>query len=364
MLDEVDKLGRDFRGDPAAALLEILDPAQNHTFRDHYLDLPFDLSNTFFICTANALETIPGPLLDRLEIMTLPGYSEEEKLEIARRYLLPRQIDNTGLLPEQLQLSEAALRTIIGRYTREAGVRQLERTIGSVARKIARRVALQEPLKAHLEPTDLDDLLGPETYAFEEARQQLPVGVAAGLAVTPTGGEVLYVEAQLLPGGKGLTLTGQLGEVMRESAEIARDLLWSEASRFDVNVKAFETNGMHIHVPAGAIPKDGPSAGIAIATALTSLLTHKPVRSDTAMTGEITLAGLVLPVGGVKEKVLAARRAGLRRVIVPKANAKDLRRLPEAVRHEMHFVLVERFGEVARDAIPALDLEYLSEISV
>jgi ATP-dependent Lon protease len=215
-----------------------------------------------------------------------------------------------------------------------------------------------------LEPADLDELLGPETYAFEEARQQLPAGVAAGLAVTPTGGEVLYVEAQLLPGGKGLTLTGQLGEVMRESAEIARDLLWAEASRFDVDVKAFETHGMHIHVPAGAIPKDGPSAGTAIATALTSLLTHKAVRSDTAMTGEITLAGLVLPVGGIKEKVLAARRAGLRRVIVPKANAKDLRKLPEAVRQEMHFVLVERFVEVARDAIPALELEYISELSV
>jgi ATP-dependent Lon protease len=364
MLDEVDKLGRDFRGDPAAALLEILDPAQNHTFRDHYLDLPFDLSNAFFICTANALETIPGPLLDRLEIMTLPGYSEEEKLEIARRYLLPRQIDNGGLLPEQLQLTDAALRTIIGRYTREAGVRQLERTIASIARKIARRVALQEPLKTHLEPADLDDLLGPENYSFEEARQQLPAGVAAGLAVTPTGGDVLYVEAQLLPGGKGFTLTGQLGDVMRESAEIARDLLWAEASRFDVDLKAFETNGMHIHVPAGAIPKDGPSAGTAIATALTSLLTHKPVRADTAMTGEITLAGLVLPVGGIKEKVLAARRAGLRRVILPKSNAKDLRKLPEAVRNEMHFVLVERFVEVARDAIPALELACFSEVPV
>jgi ATP-dependent Lon protease len=364
MLDEVDKLGRDFRGDPASALLEILDPAQNHTFRDHYLDLPFDLSNTFFICTANALETIPGPLLDRLEIMTLPGYSEEEKLEIARRYLLPRQIDNTGLLPEQLQIPEATLRTIIGRYTREAGVRQLERTIGRIGRKIARRVALQETLKPELEPLDLDELLGPETYPFEEARQQLPAGVAAGLAVTPTGGEVLYVEAQLLPGGKGLTLTGQLGEVMRESAEIARDLLWAEASRFDINIKAFETNGTHIHVPAGAIPKDGPSAGIAIATALTSLLTHKPARPDTAMTGEITLAGLVLPVGGIKEKVLAARRAGLRRVILPKANAKDLRKLPEAVQQEMHFVLVERFVDVARAAIPALELEFVTEIPV
>lgn len=358
MLDEVDKLGRDFRGDPAAALLEILDPAQNHTFRDHYLDLPFDLSKVFFICTANALETIPGPLLDRMEIMTLAGYSEEEKLEIAQRYQLPRQLEHTGLTPEQLPLSEAALRMMIGRYTREAGVRQLERTIGQVARKIARRVAMQETLPAGLEPADLEDLLGPEMYAWEEARQNLPAGVAAGLAVTPAGGDVLYIEAQLLPGGKGLTLTGQLGDVMRESAEIARDLLWAEASQLDVDVKTFESNGMHVHVPAGSIPKDGPSAGIALATALASLLMRKPVRSDTAMTGEITLAGLVLPVGGIKEKVLAARRAGLRRVILPKANAKDLRKLPDAVRDEMAFILVERFAEVIHNAIADLDLAY------
>src|SRR5262245_3596737 len=358
MLDEVDKLGRDFRGDPAAALLEILDPAQNHTFRDHYLDLPFDLSKVFFICTANALETIPGPLIDRLEIMTLAGYSEEEKLEIAKRYLVPRQREHTGLTPAQLPLSEAALRTMISHYTREAGVRQLERTIGQVARKIARRVAMHETLPAGLEPADLDNLLGPEMYLWEEARQNLPAGVAAGLAVTPTGGDVLYIEAQLLPGGKGVTLTGHVGDVMRESAEIARDLLWAEASQLDIDVKAFESNGMHVHVPAGAIPKDGPSAGIALATALASLLTRKSVRSDTAMTGEITLAGLVLPVGGIKEKVLAARRAGLRRVILPKANAKDLRKLPDAVRDEMAFILVERFVEVIHNAIADLDLAY------
>lgn len=355
MLDEVDKLGRDFRGDPAAALLEILDPAQNHTFRDHYLDLPFDLSHVFFICTANTLETIPGPLLDRLEIMTLAGYSEEEKLEIARRYLLPRQTSDNGLQPEQLLLPEATLRTMISRYTHEAGVRQLERTIGQVARKIARKVAMKEPLKERIGAEELDALLGPETHPFEEARQDLPPGVAAGLAVTPAGGDVLYVEAQLLSGGKGLTLTGQLGDVMRESAEIARDLLWAEASRMEINPKIFESNGMHVHVPAGAIPKDGPSAGIAIATALTSLLTHTAVRSDTAMTGELTLAGLVLPIGGVKEKVLAARRAGLKRVILPKANAKDLRKLPEAVRDEMEIILVERFSEVIQDTLPALD---------
>ncbi|MGQ4807859.1 Lon protease 2 [Candidatus Entotheonellaceae bacterium PAL068K] len=364
MLDEVDKLGRDFRGDPAAALLEILDPAQNHTFRDHYLDLPYDLSKTFFICTANALETIPGPLLDRLELMTLPGYSQEEKLEIARRYLVPRQVDNTGLTADHLPLPQATLGTMISRYTREAGVRQLERTIGQVARKIARRVAMREPLQEHIAPEALDDLLGPATYTLEEARQILPPGVAAGLAVTPTGGDVLYVEAQLLPGGKGLTLTGQLGDVMRESAEIARDLLWAEAAHFDIDVKIFETQGMHVHVPAGAIPKDGPSAGIALATALTSLLAKKPVRTDTAMTGEITLAGLVLPVGGIKEKILAARRAGLRRVILPKTNANELRKLPEAVQHEMAFVLVESFAEVVRDAIPALNLDVLTEIAL
>ena len=361
MLDEVDKLGRDFRGDPAAALLEILDPAQNHTFRDHYLDLPFDLSNVFFICTANTLDTVPAPLIDRLETMTLAGYSAEEKLEIAWRYLLPRQVERNGLSAEQLPLSEAALRAIINHYTHEAGVRQLERMVGQVGRKIARQVAMQETLRESLEADDLDDLLGPETHLLEEARQHLAPGVAAGLAVTPAGGDVLYIEAQLLPGGKGLTLTGQLGEVMRESAEIARDLLWAAAGRLDIQARNFETNGMHVHVPAGAIPKDGPSAGIAVAAALTSLLTHAPVRSDTAMTGEITLAGLVLPVGGVKEKVLAARRAGFRRVILPKANAKDLRKLPDAVREEMEFVLAEQFDDVIRNAIPDLELADLSK---
>jgi ATP-dependent Lon protease len=364
MLDEVDKLGRDFRGDPASALLEILDPAQNHTFRDHYLDLPFDLSHTLFLCTANTLETIPGPLLDRIEILHLPGYSEEEKLKIAQQYLMPRQIERTGLTSEQLPLAEAALRRLISHYTREAGVRQRERTIGRVAQKIARKVAMREALSGHLEPEELEELLGPEMYRVETARQHPPAGVVAGLAVTPTGGDVLYVEAQILAGGKGLTLTGQLGDVMRESAEIARNLLWAEASRFGINVQRFDKNGLHIHVPAGATPKDGPSAGIAMATALTSLLTNKPVRDDTAMTGEITLSGLVLPVGGIKEKVLAARRAGLTRVILPKANAKDLRKLPAEISEEMEFVFVERFNEVIEDAIPQLQLTFYSEITV
>ncbi len=364
MLDEVDKLGRDFRGDLASALLEILDPAQNHTFRDHYLDLPFDLSNVFFVCTANSLESIPGPLLDRMEILSLSGYSEEEKLAIARQYLVPRQRERMGLSETQFPLAESAVQRIISHYTREAGVRQLERTIGRVGQKIARQVAMDESLPAQIEPEELEDLLGPEIYRMEAARQQLPAGVVAGLAVTPVGGDVLYVEAQTLPGGKGLSLTGQLGDVMRESAEIARNLLWGEASRFGVNAQRFGENGVHIHVPAGATPKDGPSAGIAMATALTSLLTQKPVRDDTAMTGEITLSGLVLPVGGIVEKVLAARRAGLKRVILPKANAKDLRKLPEDVSQEIEFVFVEHFDEVARNAIPGLETMYLTEINV
>ncbi len=364
MLDEVDKLGRDFRGDPASALLEILDPAQNHTFRDHYLDLSFDLSNVFFVCTANSLESIPGPLLDRMEILSLPGYSEEEKLAIAQQYLVPRQRDNTGLSETQFPLAESALQRIVSHYTREAGVRQLERTIGRVAQKIARKVAMDEPLHEQVEPEELEDLLGPEIYRVEAARQQLSPGVVAGLAVTPTGGDVLYVEAQTLPGGKGLSMTGQLGDVMRESAEIARNLLWGEASRFGIKTRRFDENGVHIHVPAGATPKDGPSAGIAMATALTSLLTQKPVRDDTAMTGEITLSGLVLPVGGIKEKVLAAQRAGLKRVILPKANAKDLRKLPEAVSEDMEFVFVEHFDEVAREAISGLAASYYTEIPV
>ncbi len=364
MLDEVDKLGRDFRGDPASALLEILDPAQNNTFRDHYLDLPFDLSSVFFICTANTLETIPGPLLDRMEILHLSGYSEEEKFSIAQRYLIPRQVEHTGLQPEQLPLTDAGVQRIISHYTREAGVRQLERTIGRVAQKIARRVAMHETLADRLEPEDLEELLGPEAYRVEAARQSLPPGVVAGLAVTAAGGDILYIEAASLAGGKGMTLTGQLGDVMRESAEISRHLLWSEATRFGIEVQRFESEGLHIHVPAGATPKDGPSAGIAMATALTSLLTRKPVRADTAMTGEITLSGLVLPVGGVKEKVLAARRAGLKRVILPKANAKDLRKLPDAVYEEMELVFVEHFTEVIQEAIPALDMTYYTEIVI
>jgi len=351
MLDEVDKLGHDFRGDPAAALLEILDPEQNHAFRDNYLDLPFDLSRVFFITTANTLDSIPRPLLDRLEILRLSGYSNEEKMEIARRYLLPRQLQRTGLTAEQLALAEEALRQVIARYTREAGVRQLEQTLGRLARKIAVRFAEGRDGATTIRPEDLAPLLGPERFTLERARQQLPPGVATGLAWTEAGGEVLYIEATLLPGSRQLRLTGQLGDVMRESAKTAQSYVWSHAEQLGIAPEQFQTSGVHIHVPAGAIPKDGPSAGVAMVAALASLYSQTPVRSDTAMTGEITLAGLVLPIGGVKEKILAARRAGIRRVILPRDNAKDVPDLPEEVRRETEVVFAESIDDVLAAAL-------------
>ncbi len=354
MLDEVDKLGRDFRGDPAAALLEILDPEQNKTFRDNYLDLPFDLSKVLFVTTANALDTIPRPLLDRMELLRLAGYSEEEKLEIAKRYLLPKQLKETGLSAEQCTIPDDTVRWITSRYTREAGVRQLERAIGRVARKIALRFAEGNAESCVVRPDDLIEMFGPEPFSQEQARRELPPGVATGLAWTETGGDVLYIEATLLPDGKGLTLTGQLGEVMQESAKAAQSYIWSHAGDFEIDPALFKNSGIHVHVPAGAIPKDGPSAGVTMATALTSLYTKLPARSDVAMTGEITLTGLVLPIGGVKEKVLAARRAGILTVILPKGNQKDLRDLPEHVRNEMKFIFAERVEDVLRAAVPML----------
>jgi ATP-dependent Lon protease len=354
MLDEVDKLGRDFRGDPAAALLEILDPEQNKNFRDNYLDLPFDLSKVFFITTANTLDTVPGPLIDRMEILRLPGYSEEEKTEIAKRYLVPRQVKQAGLKPEEVAFEDDALRYIIARYTREAGVRQLERTIGRVVRKIALRHAEGKIEPVTLHPGELADMLGPEIFSQDELRKEQPPGVATGLAWTEAGGEVLYIEASLLPGGKGLTITGQIGEVMQESARAAQSFVWSHAEELGIDPAVFRDAGLHIHVPAGAVPKDGPSAGITMATAMASLYTRTPVRSDTAMTGEITLTGLVLPIGGVKEKLLAARRAGIRRAILPKGNEKDLRELPDSVRGDMEFVFAGRIEEVLRAAVPGM----------
>ncbi|MEX5220164.1 MAG: endopeptidase La [Nitrospira sp.] len=354
MLDEVDKLGRDFRGDPAAALLEILDPAQNHTFRDHYLDLPFDLSKVFFITTANTLDTITQPLLDRMEIIRLNGYSEKEKREIAVRYLWPRRLKEAGIKSEQVDLPHEVIDHVISRYTREAGVRQLEQMLGRLTRKVAIKFA---DLPAEVPPQtiaikqgDLDEWLGQERFMPEEARKQLPPGVATGLAWTPVGGDVLYIETTLLPGSHDLTLTGQLGDVMQESARAARSYLWSHAEAMGLDISRFKRNGVHIHIPSGAIPKDGPSAGITMATALASVYVGKPVRTDTAMTGEISLSGLVLPIGGLKEKVLAAHRAGLKRIILPKANEKDLKDIPDEVRQDLEFILVQTIDEVLRAA--------------
>src|SRR5690606_6715745 len=313
MLDEIDKLGRDFRGDPASALLEVLDPEQNHEFRDHYLDVAVDLSEVLFITTANELEPIPGPLRDRMEIIQLSGYTEQEKVQIAERYLVPRQIRENGLRPEEIEFTEDALFTIVRDYTREAGVRTLEREIGRAARKVVTRIAEGTTDKVVIDRSNLRELLGKPRYGYREEieeRTDRP-GVATGLAWTPVGGEVLFVEAARMPGGKGFQYTGQLGEVMQESARTALSYIRSQASSLNIDETLFEKNDIHLHVPAGAVPKDGPSAGVTMAVALASLLTGRPVKSNVAMTGEITLRGKVLPVGGIKDKVLAAHRLGV-----------------------------------------------------
>ncbi|MBV8573240.1 MAG: endopeptidase La [Acidobacteriaceae bacterium] len=360
LLDEVDKLGRDFRGDPAAALLEVLDPEQNKTFRDNYLDLAFDLSKVLFITTANSLDTIPQPLLDRMEILRLSGYSEEEKLQIARRYLIPRQLKATGLSDEEIEFTDDGLKAIIRGYTREAGLRRLERAIARVTRKVTLQFAEGQTGNVLVTPEALLDLLGPESFLPEEARKTVPPGVVTGLAWTETGGDVLYIETALLPNGKGLTMTGQLGEVMQESAKIAQSYIWAHAADLGVDPEVIKDNGVHVHVPAGAIPKDGPSAGVTMTSAMASLYTGLPARSDIAMTGEITLAGLVLPIGGVKEKVLAARRSGINRVILPLGNKKDLRDLPDHVRQEMQFHFVSRVEELLSIVIPQINLKPLA----
>ncbi|GJL54618.1 MAG: Lon protease [Nitrospirales bacterium] len=355
MLDEVDKVGRDFRGDPASALLEILDPSQNHTFRDNYLDLPFDLSKVMFITTANTLDSISRPLLDRMEVIRLPGYSQQEKLEIAIRYLWPRQQKEAGLTDTEVALDKDVLPHIINRYTREAGVRQLEQQLARLTRKVALRLAErspdQEPEPIRIPKTELSEMLGVERFMPEEGRKELPVGVATGLAWTEAGGDVLYVESTLLPGGSDLTITGQIGDVMQESARAARSYLWSRAETMGLAISLFKRNGLHIHVPEGAIPKDGPSAGVTMASALASIFLRIPVRQDTAMTGEINLSGLVLPVGGIKEKILAAHRVGLRRILLPKANEKDLKDVPEPVKQDINVVFVETIDEVLREVL-------------
>ncbi len=351
MLDEIDKMGSGIHGDPAAAMLEVLDPEQNGTFRDNYLDVPFDLSRVVFITTANMLETIPGPLRDRMEIIALSGYTAGEKLEIARRYLVRRQLDANGLKAEQVEIDDAALRRIIEGYTREAGVRNLEREIGRVLRHVAVEFAEGSSEKKRIDVRQVEEILGPVRFENEVAMRSSVPGVATGLAWTPVGGDILFIEATRTPGGGKLLLTGQLGEVMRESAQAALSLVKSQAVALGIDPALFEKSDIHVHVPAGATPKDGPSAGVAMFMALTSLLTGRVIRSDTAMTGEISLRGLVLPVGGIKEKVVAAAAAGITRVMLPARNKRDYDDIPEEVRKALEFVWLEKVEDAVAQAL-------------
>ena len=352
VLDEVDKLGADWRGDPSSALLEVLDPAQNHTFRDHYLEVELDLSKVLFIATANVADTIPGPLLDRMEVIRIDGYTEDEKLAIARNHLLPRQLERTALRPEEVEVTDEALRTVSADYTREAGVRNLEREIGRLLRKVATKLASGEAeAPVAIDGPDVRSWLGRARFFFEAAERTSVPGVATGLAVTGTGGDVLFIEATGMEGPEGLTLTGQLGDVMKESAEIALSYVRSHADELGVEPSRFTGKRFHLHVPAGAVPKDGPSAGVTMTTALVSLLTDRPVRPVVGMTGEVTLQGRVLPIGGVKQKVLAAHRAGLTHVVLPYRNGPDLEDVPEAVRDTVTFTLAETVDDVLAAAL-------------
>jgi ATP-dependent Lon protease len=354
MLDEIDKVGvGGFHGDPASALLEVLDPEQNATFRDNYLGVPFDLSRVTFIATANVLDTIPGPLRDRMEIIHLPGYTQEEKLQIARKYLVPRQLEQNGLSADSFELTDAAIEAIVRDYTREAGVRNLEREIGSVARSASVRIAGGEAPRVRVDAADLQEILGPARFEAEIAARTSVPGVATGLAWTPVGGDILFIEASRTPGNGRLILTGQLGEVMKESAQAALTLVKSRAASLGVDPALFEKSDVHVHVPAGAIPKDGPSAGVAMFMALASLLAERVVRNDTAMTGEISLRGLVLPVGGIKEKVLAAMRAGITTVMLPRRNQKDLQDVPREARDKLRFVWLDTVDDAVAEALRA-----------
>jgi ATP-dependent Lon protease len=365
MLDEIDKLSFDFRGDPASALLEVLDPEQNNEFRDNYLEVAYDLSQVMFITTANQIETIPGPLLDRMEIIQLSGYIENEKLQIALQYLIPRQLRENSLHPDEVEFTKQALSTIIRHFTREAGVRNLEREIGSICRKIATRITEGVSEKQIITPEKVTKLLGRPKYLGTEEiqrRTEMP-GVATGLAWTPVGGDVLFIEATQMPGSKGFLTTGSVGKVMQESSQAALSFVRSRASILGIDPNLFEFTDIHLHIPAGSQPKDGPSAGVTMATALVSLLTKKPVRHDTGMTGEITLRGQVLPVGGIKEKVLAAHRAGLKTVILPRDNKADLDDLPEEVHNSINFILVDTVDEVITNALEEIkqpDVELIS----
>jgi ATP-dependent Lon protease len=351
LIDEIDKMGADWRGDPASAMLEVLDPEQHSTFRDHYLDLPFDLSKVLFICTANQLETIPGPLLDRMDVIQLSGYTEDEKVQIARRFLVPKQLEAHGLSAEHVEIDDDALRTIVREYTREAGLRNLERRIADVLRKTARRVAEGESGDVRIDDDAVREALGPRRFAGEVRKRTSDPGVATGLAVTAVGGDVLFIEATAYPGKGGLRITGQLGEVMQESAQAALSWVRSNAGRLGIDEEWFAEHDIHIHVPAGAVPKDGPSAGVTMATAIVSLVTGRTVSEEVGMTGEITLTGQVLQIGGVREKVLAAQRAGLKKVVVPHENEADLSELPEETRAEIAFVLADTADEVLDAAL-------------
>ena len=351
MLDEIDKVGADFRGDPSAALLEVLDPEQNHTFSDHYLNLPFDLSNVLFICTANLLDPVPAALADRMEVIQLSGYTNEEKLEIARKYLIPRQLEDNGISTKHLELSDDAVLRIIAEYTKEAGLRNLEREIASICRKVARKVAEGKRELTRITRANIHSFLGAPKFLPEAEQEHHEIGVATGLAWTSTGGEVLYVEASLSKGRGNLTLAGQLGDVMKESAQAAVSYARAHAAKLGIEEDFYQKLDIHIHVPAGAIPKDGPSAGITMATALISALTKRPVSRDVAMTGEITLRGRVLPIGGLKEKCLAAFRAGIKTVIVPDRNKKDLDEIPKPLRRKLHWVIAENMSDVLQIAL-------------
>jgi ATP-dependent Lon protease len=351
MLDEIDKIGADFRGDPASALLEVLDPRQNNTFSDRYLDVPFDLSQVLFIATANYMDGVPEPLRDRMEVISLPGYTEREKLEIAKRYLVRRQLEENGLKPEQCEWEDEAFRRIINDYTHEAGVRELERQIGAVCRAVAAQVARGKAERVTITPERVAELLGPAKYVRETKLKTSQPGVATGLAYTPAGGEVLHIEATRYPGKGSVTLTGHIGEVMKESVQAALSLVRSRNSQIGAKPEDFRNSDIHVHVPAGAVPKDGPSAGIAMFTALASLFSNTPVRPDVAMTGEITLRGLVLPIGGLKEKSLAAMRAGISTVIIPKLNEKDLVDVPEEAKQKLKFIPVENVDEALSIAL-------------
>jgi ATP-dependent Lon protease len=351
MLDEIDKLGAGIQGDPGAALLEVLDPEQNNTFRDNYLAVPFDLSRVVFLTTANMLDTVPGPLRDRMEIISLAGYTADEKLEIAKRYLVRRQMEANGLKPDQVEIGEDVLRDIIANYTREAGVRGLERQIGQVLRNAAVRIAEGGSGPIRIAKTDVTEILGPSRFESEVAMRVSVPGVATGLAWTPVGGDILFIEATRIPGSGRLILTGQLGDVMKESAQAALSIVKNRASALGIDAARFEKSDIHIHVPAGATPKDGPSAGVAMFMALVSLMTDRTIRSDTAMTGEISLRGLVLPVGGIKEKVVAAHSAGIKRVMLPARNRRDYDDIPETARKEMEFIWLERVEEAVANAL-------------